>query len=158
MVLRPLPVGAAIERVGEGADLMFFGRICVKEHTSRQRARQQKSAVYRRQLALPGTPAGLHVEKMIIKTMVAGRVGFGTVRTIPEKPQCRKRTLDRGGTRHESALNAHRVTRQREASGGNTGRPIRCGLVDHQPVDWIRLVHIVAESCVLQLFQFGFSG
>ena len=42
--------------------------------------------------------------------------------------------------RHKYALDGHRVGCQREASGGDTGRPIRFGLVDHQPVGWIRLM------------------
>ena len=157
-VLRPLPIGTAIERVGEGADLMLVGRIRVKVHPCRQRARQQKRAVYRRQFALPGAPAGLHVEKMIVEALVAGRVGFGALRAVPEKTQRRQRSLDRGGARHESALDRHRVGCQREAGGGDAGRPICFGLVDHQPVGGIRLVEKVAERFALQLFQLGIDG
>ena len=145
LVLGPVPVGAAIERVGERADLLLVGRIRVEILRRRQHSGQQKSAVYGRQLALPGTPPGPHVEKMIIKTLIAGGIRFRAVRTVPEKTQRRERTLHRGGARHESALDAHRIRRQREAGGGNAGRPIWRGLVDHQSVGGIRLMHKVAE-------------
>jgi hypothetical protein len=83
---------------------------------------------------MPGAPTGPHVEKMIIKALVAGGVGFWALRAVPEKAQRGQRSFYRRGAGHKSALDSHRVSCQREAGGGNTGGPIRCGLVDHQPV------------------------
>ena len=86
-VLRPLPIRAAIEPVGEAADFLLVGCIRVKIHARRQRTRQQKRAVDRGQFAVPGAPAGPHVEKVIIKALVAGGVGFGALRAVPKEPQ-----------------------------------------------------------------------
>src|SRR5271169_5780350 len=65
-ILRPLPIHAAIELIRKGADFLLVGVVRVEIDSRRQRSRQQESAVYRRQLALPGAPAAPHVEKMII--------------------------------------------------------------------------------------------
>ena len=144
-VLRPLPVGAAIERVGEGANFLLVRRLRIEIKPRRQRAREQKRAVYRRKLALPGAATALHIEEMVIETPVAGRVRFGALRTVPEKTQRRQRPLDCGGTRHESAFDPHRIRRQRQAGGRNAGRPIWRRLVDHQSVGGIGLMHKVVE-------------
>src|SRR5664279_2913677 len=104
---------------------------------------------------MPGAPASLHVEKMIVKALVAGRVGFGALRAVPEKAQRHQRAFYRRGARHKSTLDSHRVRCQREAGGSNTGRPTCFGLVDHQPVGWIRLMQEVVERFVLKLLQFG---
>lgn len=131
MVLRPLPIGSAIERVGEGTDVMLVGRIRIKIHSCRQCARQQQRAIHCREFALPGASAGLHVEKMIIEALIAARVGLGALWTVPEKTERGQRSLHRRGTRHKSVLDSHRVCRQGEAGGGNAGGPIRRSLVDH---------------------------
>ena len=158
LILGPVPIGAAIERVGEGADLMLVGRIRVEITSRRQRTGQQKGAVYRRQLALPGAPSGPHVEKMIIKTLIAGGIGLRAVRAVPEETQRRKRTLHRGRTRHEAALDPHRVRCQGEAGGSNAGRPIGRCLVDDQSVGGICLMQKVAERLALKNFQLGVDG
>ena len=145
LILSPCPVGSAIERVGEGADLTFIRRIAVEVHACSQRAREQQSAVYRRQLALPRSPPGSHVEKMIVKALIAGRIRLGTLRAVPEEPQSRKRSLHGRVTRHETALDAHGVHRQRKAGRGNARGPVRSRLVDHQSIDGIRLVQKVAK-------------
>src|SRR5664280_3355986 len=80
-VLGPRPVSAAIERVGKGADLLFLGRSRAKVRAGCQRTREQDGAVHGRQLALPGAPAGLHVEKVIVEAVVAGSVWLGALRT-----------------------------------------------------------------------------
>ncbi len=157
-VLRPLPIRTAVERVGEGADVRLVGRIRIKIHSCRQCAGQQQRTIHCRQFALPGASAGLHVEKMIKKALIAARIWFGALRAVPEKTQRGQRSRYRSGTPHKSVLDSHRICRQREAGGGNAGRPIRRGLVDHQPVDWICLMQKVAECFVLKQFQFGLGG
>jgi hypothetical protein len=153
-----LPIGAAIERVAKGADFTLVSRTGVEIHSRRQRAGQQEGAIHRRQLALPGATAGLHVEKMIVKPLVAGGVGLGALRALPEKTQRRKRSLHRGGPRHEAALYPDRIRRQRKAGGGDARGPIRRGLVDHEAVGRIRLMQKISECFALQLFQFGIDG
>src|ERR1700687_454555 len=79
-VERPLPVGAAKQRVGEFADFTLGGRVSVKEHRRRKHSRQQKPAVNRGQLTLPGTPTIFHLQKMIVETLVARYVRLGSLR------------------------------------------------------------------------------
>ena len=158
LVLRPGPVGAAIKRVGKGADLALAGRVGLEVGGGGQHAGQQEGAVHRRQLALPGTPPGPHVEEMIVEAPVAGGVGLGAVRAVAKKTQRRQRALHRGGASHESALDPHRVGRQREAGGGDAGGPVRRRLVEHQSVGGIGLVHEVAEGLALEDFQLVFDA
>src|ERR1019366_7099242 len=51
LVLRPLPIGAAIERVGEYADFTLVGCTGVEINPRRQRASYQKSTIHCRQFA-----------------------------------------------------------------------------------------------------------
>ena len=144
-VLRPWPVGAAIERVGKGADFLFVGRIRVKIDARRQRTGQQKSAVHRRQFALPGAPAGPHIEKMIIKALIAGGIGSGPCGLFQKKRsvvKVRSTAAARGMNPRSTATG---YAAKREAGGGNAGGPIRRGLVEHQSVVRIRLMQKVAE-------------
>jgi hypothetical protein len=80
--------------------------------------------------------------KLVIKT--AHEMGY-----VPNRAahQLRRQQTDTIGcsfhcprSRHKSALDSYRIRCQREAGGSNTGRPICCGLVNHQPVIWIRLM------------------
>ena len=142
-VLRPRPVGAAIERVGEGAYFPFLRRVRVKIRSGRQRAGEQNGAIDGRQFALPRTSTGLHVEKMIIETVITGGVGFRTLRTVPEKSQRGENSLDRRDARDEAALDRDRIHRQGKPGGGNAGGPIGSGLVEHQSVVRIGLVQKV---------------
>src|SRR5439155_22365814 len=108
-VLCPRPIDAAIERVGKGADFLFLSRIPNKIRAGSQRTSEQNRAVHRRQFALPGAPASLHVEKMIIKTMVAGSVRLGPLPAVPEKSQRDEDSLDRRRARDEAALDRDRI-------------------------------------------------
>src|SRR6185437_2805925 len=110
-VLRPGPVGAAIERVGQGTYFFFLGRVSVEIRTRSQDAGEQNGAVHRRQFALPRAPAGLHVQKMIIKAMVAGSVGLWALRAVPEKPQRGEYPVDRRSARDKAALDCDRIHR-----------------------------------------------
>src|SRR5665811_2620829 len=94
---------------------------------------------------------------MIIKALVTGGVGFGALRAVPEETQRGQRSFYRRGTRHKPTLDGHGVSCQREAGSGNTGRPIRCGLVDHQPVVWIGLMQEIAKGFVLEHFPVSYT-
>src|ERR1039457_2679817 len=152
-VLRPRPVGATIERVGKGAYFLFLSRIRVKTRARSHRACQQNGAVHGRQFALPGAPAGLHVEKMIIKAVVTGSVWLGALRAVPEKSQRGEDCPDRRRARDEAALDGDRIHRQGEPGGGNASGPIGRGLVEHQSVLRIGPVQKIAERIALKRFQ-----
>src|ERR1700690_3741807 len=95
---------------------------------------------------------------MIIKSFVAGGVRFGPLRAIPEKAKGVQRSSPSCGTWHESALDGHRIGRQSETGGRDTGWPIRFILVDHEPVGWTRFMQKVVERFVLKVFQCGIGG
>ena len=50
------------------------------------------------------------------------------------------------------------VAGQRQASRGNTGRPIRRSFVNDEPVGEIRFVQKIAKCFALKFFQFGIDG
>src|ERR1035438_8046996 len=95
---------------------------------------------------------------MIIEPFVAGGVRFGPLRATPEKAKGVQRSSPSRGTWHESALDGHRIGRQSETGGSNTGWPIRLILVDHETVGWTRFMQKVVERFVLKLFQCGTDG
>ena len=84
-VLSPRPVDAAIERISKGTNFLFLGRIRVKIRSGSQRTGEQNGAVNSRQFALPSALAGLHVQKMIKKAVVAGSVRLGALPAVPKK-------------------------------------------------------------------------
>ena len=152
-VLRPLPVGPAIEPVGKAPNVALIGRVCVEVAPGRQRAGQEHGAIHRRELATPGAPAAHQIQKMIVEAAIPGRIRLRALWARPKETECRKCAFQRCGTRHESPLDADRVRRQRESDGRDTGRPIRRVLVDDEPVGGIGLVHEIAERDALQPFQ-----
>src|SRR5207344_1710466 len=86
IILRPLPIDPAIERIGQLAD---FGLLAaaVEIAAGHEHARQQQGRVDERQFALPDAASRLHVQEMIIKTLVAGGVGLLALRAAPERLQ-----------------------------------------------------------------------
>src|SRR5450759_188578 len=154
-VLRPRPVSATIERVGKGSYFPVVSRIRVKIRARSQSTGEQNGAVHSRQFALPHAPAGLHVEKMIIEAVITRSVRLGALRAVPEKSQCGENCLDCRRARDEAALDGYRIHRQGEPSGGNAGRPIGRGLVEHQSILRISPVQKVSEGVALNRFQLG---
>src|ERR1700729_353269 len=95
---------------------------------------------------------------MIIEPFVAGGVRFGPLGAIPEKAKGVQRSSPSRGTWHESALDGHRIGRQSETGGRNTGWPIRLILVGHETVSRIRFMQKVVERFLLKLLQCGIDG
>jgi len=118
------------KRIGGRPDFLLDVRVSIEIRRGRQRARKQKRGVNRGKLALPCAAAGLHVEKMIIETLLPGRVGFRSVWTGREKRSvCRVRLT--AAAREINPRDPNRVGRQRKPSSSNTGRPILRRLVSH---------------------------
>src|ERR1700676_1783299 len=86
-VERPLPVGAAKERVGGFADFTLGGRVSVKKRRRRKHPRQQKCAVNRGELTLPGTTTVFHFQKVIVEALVARDVWLGSLRAVIKEAQ-----------------------------------------------------------------------
>ena len=92
---------------------------------------------------------------MIIEAVVTRSVRLGALRAVPEKSQCGENCLDCRRARDEAALDGYRIHCQGEPSGGNAGRPIGRGLVEHQSIFRIGLVQKIAEGFALKRFQLG---
>src|ERR1041384_1689617 len=76
-ISEPLPVCAAVNRVGERADLHFSGVAPVEIFPRIENPGEKQPAVDRRELAVPGPDARVHVEKMIEKPFVPRCAGWG---------------------------------------------------------------------------------
>src|SRR5690606_20324664 len=85
-VLRPVPVHAAVERVGTLADLALL-TVSVEIACRHQHAGDEERGIDQREFALPDAPAGPHVEEMIIEALVAGGIGCLALGTVQEEAQ-----------------------------------------------------------------------
>src|SRR5262249_7863698 len=83
----PVPVGTLVERVGKAADLGLCGRVTVKIARDRQDTCKQERRIDRRKLTLPNAAAGFDVQKVVEEALVAGGVGFGTLRALKQVAQ-----------------------------------------------------------------------
>ena len=148
-VLRPVPIGAAVKRVGKFADLAILGAVAREILRSGQHARQEKRGVDRRKLAIPGALAVVHVEEMVVEALVPRRVCVPALNAVMKESQGRERSL--GGVRpgHEAALYANGIGGEGEADGGDAGGPARLGLVGDQSVERVRLIDEIVERLTL---------
>jgi hypothetical protein len=87
----------------------------------------------------------MHVEKMIVEAMMAGRIRLPTLRAVPKETQRREDSVYRRGTGDKSPLYSDGISRQRQSGCGNARRPICGGPVDYQSVGGIGLVQKVVE-------------
>ena len=78
----PVPVGPAVERVGQAADLGLVGRVVVEIGGGGEHAREQERRVDRGQLALPDAAAGLDVEEVVEEALVPGGVRLRPLREV----------------------------------------------------------------------------
>src|ERR1035437_2631030 len=85
-VARPLPIGAAVERVGQCANLPLVRTILIEIDCGGEHSREQEGGVNRGKLTVPGTPSSLHVEKVVVEPFVACRVRCCPLRAGPEDP------------------------------------------------------------------------
>ena len=86
--LRPLPVGPAVERVGQGADAGLGGVRAIVVLAAEQHPRQQERGVDRRQLHVAEAGARGHVEEMVKEPLVAAHPG--RVRSLGRLPEPRE--------------------------------------------------------------------
>ena len=75
-ILCPSPITPTVERVGETPNFSLLGSLSVKIGTRREGAGQQEGAIDGRHFAVPGSPACLHVQEMIVEPLMAPESGF----------------------------------------------------------------------------------
>jgi hypothetical protein len=157
-VQRPLPVNAAVERVGERRDLAFRLRLSVEIGGRGQGTGKQEGRIDRRELGFPGSATGLHVQEVVEEPAVAGRVRLPALRALPEEPERREDALHRLGTRDEPPLRAGGVGSEREPHGGDARRRPFARAVANQPVGGVGLLEKVLERIPLELVQEDAGG
>ena len=153
-VLRPSPIGAGVERLGERSDLLFLFRFPIEIHAGGEKAGQEKGCVDGGQFRARRAATGLHIEKVIIKTPIAGRVGRFALLAVPEKTQRHEGPLDGFGARQVSSLDADGISREREPDGGDAGGRVLLGAIRHHSVFEVGLFQKIPERGLLQVGQF----
>ena len=149
----PVPVGPAVERVGQAADLGLVGRVAVEVGGDCQRAGEQKRRVDGGQLALPDAAAGLDVQEVVEEALVTGGVRLGPLRAVEQIAQSFAGDLRGELPDDHAALDDDRDRRQGHADGGDADRSVRVGLVADQPVVRVGLVQVVQHRGQLQPVQ-----
>lgn len=99
-----------------------------------------------------------HVEKMIIKSAVAGRVGLGALRAVIKKTKSGERALNGGCARHQTTFDADRVGSESQARGSDARGPIFFRFVADQSVLWICFMQEISECLPLEVVQHSVIG
>ena len=123
-VLRPSPVHAPVQRVGELPHLTFSVCIPIEIGGGGQRASDEDGRIDRRQLGTPRAPASRDIEEMIEEAPMTSCVWRRPLRSLPEEAQRGQRTLDGLCAGHERALDRYRIAGKCESNTGNAGRDV----------------------------------
>ena len=148
-----LPVRAAVEGVGQGADLVLVFRVAIEVRGGGQHAREQERRVDGGQLALPDAPPGLHVEEVVVEPLVAGGVRLRPLRAVPEEPQLGEHPLGHEVAGQDPALDDERGRRQGHPDRGDAAGRAVLRLVPDQPVAVVDLVNVVLDRPPLEGVQ-----
>src|SRR4029453_674454 len=73
-ITRPIPVGATVQRRGQGPDLDLVGRVSIEIGGDCQSAREQKRRVDGGKLALPNAATGFDVQEVVEEAFITGRI------------------------------------------------------------------------------------
>ena len=142
-VSRPVPVGPAVERVGQAADLGLVGRVAIEVGGGGEHAREQERRIDRGQLALPDAAAGFDVEEVIEEALVSRRVRLRPLGKIVQEAEPAAGPLGRERPEEHAAFDDDRERRQGHPHGGDAARRGRIGFVPDQPVVGVGLVQVV---------------
>src|SRR5215207_529364 len=116
-VLRPMPIGAFVKRLSEPANLTLIFRVTIEIARRRERAGDQVSGIDRGNLAIHGSAASLHVEEVIVKASIAGRVWFRPMWRFVEESQSRQRAFDCFCSTQIFSLDCNRIRSERKSDG-----------------------------------------
>ena len=152
-VLRPAPVGAAIEVVRDPPDFGFVRIVLAEIGGCGEHAGEEQGGIDGGKLALPDPFPRLHVEEMVVEALVAGGVGLGAMRRVAEETQRGQRAGDRVGAAHIAARHAHRIGGQRKAGRSDRGRRARRRAIGHQSVLRIGFLGEIVEREALEIAE-----
>jgi hypothetical protein len=89
-----LPINAPVKTLREFPYLGFLVILPDEIRGRRKNAGQKYGCINRRQFALQGTAAGMHVEEMEIEPSVSRGICFWTLMTVLKEPQDRQGPID----------------------------------------------------------------
>ena len=154
MRLRPAPVHAAIDLLGELADLDLLVFRSAEVRLAEKHAGEQDRRIDCGELAVLEPLPGLHIDEMVEEPLVAGNpMGRRTLRRIVEESQRGQHPLARGLAGDIAAFDADRIRGEPEAYRCDA-RKRGCRIaVRDQAVLRIRGIPEEAEGALLELDQ-----
>lgn len=95
---------------------------------------------------MPGSSAGLGIEKVVVKAVIPGGISFRPVRATPEEPKRGEDALGRFGPGQISPGDRHGVGGKPKPNGRDARRSSLSGCVSDQSVGWICFVQEIVEG------------
>ena len=157
-IARPVPVGAAVQPVGQVPDLALVAGVTVEERAHRQGTGEQERRVDRGQLAVPHATTGLDVEEVVEEALVAGGVGLRPLRTGEKVPEAFQGDLCGEVPGEHSTLDHDWNRGQRHADSGDADRRRRVRLVPDQSIVRVGFMQVVEDRGELQQAQLSLGG
>ena len=152
--LGPLPIDAGVDLIDQTANLRFLGVGAVEIRLIEKRAGQQDRGVDRRELAILEPLPGLHVQKVVEKTLVTGRAFYVvSLRRIAEEAQRSEDTPPSFFARDIPALDRDRIAGKPETDGCDARIRRRRIPIGNQSVFRVRRIPEEAKRPFLQLDQ-----
>src|SRR5665213_971935 len=108
-VKRPLPVHARVETIRQPANFSFFSIFSFEVSRGSKNACNQNGRVDGRQLAFPRPGSGLHMEEMIVKTLIPGRIRRRPLGARIKESQYLQDSSDGFVSRNKFSLHTHDI-------------------------------------------------
>ena len=154
--LRPVPLHAAVEKIGVGADPRLERVAAVEVLPAGERSGGEQSRVDRRELDRLEAPSRLHVEEVVVKAVEADlprdEVPLGG---FEKESQRGRHATGRVGPRRPAAFSADRVGGQAEADGGHAREGGGRRAVRNQSGGRVGEVPEPAEGPLLEVIEEG---
>src|SRR5436309_7526014 len=96
---------------------------------------------------------GLHVEEVVVETLVSGGVWFPTLPAIKKEAQRREGSFDCFVACDKSTLYANWISGKGKTSWSDTARRSLAGAVRHQAILWICLFQEIVEGKTLERLE-----
>jgi hypothetical protein len=106
-----VPVDPLVNQTREPANLRFGFGVAVEIGGGGQHACHQKRSVDRRQLAVPGAVARIHMQEVIEEAAIADRVSLTALVTVGKETKCLQCVVDRVGPLHPATLDGDWIGR-----------------------------------------------
>ncbi len=157
-VLCPGPLDAAVDQLGQVADLLLGARVAIEVRLRGQHAAEQQRGIDGRQLGRAEALTVVHVQEVIVEAAIAAHAGLcGTHRRVREKAQRAQRPQPCLAARHEAPLGADHIGGQREADTGSAGERRRGIAVRREAVLLVRRVPEEAEGAPFEIVDDGIA-